>query len=233
MAVSLARAVRNPALEELYFFGPHVGNFAFEIGNAESRRREGARLRRLVPLALRARVRRGQLVPQPHRQLHLPQSDRRGDEEDGLPVIAFTGADSVLQGVEAHTDIEISPPSTAEVGLDYVRGTLRATDEPLPRIPPLRFTAGARYRWNALQAGGEVVVAAKQDRVFGAETPTDGYGAAEAVRRLLAAAGQALHTFTARLDNATNETYYNHLSFIKDFVPEMGRNFKVVYGVTF
>ena len=34
LAVSVARAARNPALEELYFFGPHVGNFAFEIGNA-------------------------------------------------------------------------------------------------------------------------------------------------------------------------------------------------------
>src|SRR5690606_25690726 len=33
LAVSLARAARNPALEELYFFGEHHGNFAFEIGN--------------------------------------------------------------------------------------------------------------------------------------------------------------------------------------------------------
>ena len=32
-AASLARAARNPALEELYFFGEHPGNFAFEIGN--------------------------------------------------------------------------------------------------------------------------------------------------------------------------------------------------------
>ena len=35
IAVSLARAARNPALEELYFFGPHPGNFAFEIGNPD------------------------------------------------------------------------------------------------------------------------------------------------------------------------------------------------------
>jgi outer membrane receptor protein involved in Fe transport len=35
VAVSLARAARNPALEELYFFGPHPGNLAFEIGNPD------------------------------------------------------------------------------------------------------------------------------------------------------------------------------------------------------
>ena len=35
IAVSLARAARNPALEELFFFGPHIGNFAFEVGNPD------------------------------------------------------------------------------------------------------------------------------------------------------------------------------------------------------
>ena len=35
VALSLARAARNPALEELYFFGPHPGNLTFEIGNPD------------------------------------------------------------------------------------------------------------------------------------------------------------------------------------------------------
>ena len=50
-AVSLAHAARNPALEELYFFGAHPGNFAFEIGNADARFRDGAGLRRLGAVA--------------------------------------------------------------------------------------------------------------------------------------------------------------------------------------
>ena len=54
LAVSLARAARNPALEELYFFGPHPGNFAFEVGNAnlDSERALG------FDVALRWRTRR-------------------------------------------------------------------------------------------------------------------------------------------------------------------------------
>ena len=35
IALSTARAARAPALEELYFYGPHLGNFAFEIGNPD------------------------------------------------------------------------------------------------------------------------------------------------------------------------------------------------------
>ena len=45
--------------------------------------------------------------------------------------------------------------------------------------------------------------------------------------------GAVAHTLTARLDNVTNELYRNHLSLIKDLVPEMGRNFKLLYNVKF
>ena len=41
------------------------------------------------------------------------------------------------------------------------------------------------------------------------------------------------NTITARLDNATNELYHNHLNYLKDLAPEMGRNFAVVYGLKF
>ena len=37
IALSAARAARSPALEELFYFGPHPGNFAFEVGNPDLR----------------------------------------------------------------------------------------------------------------------------------------------------------------------------------------------------
>ena len=143
------------------------------------------------------------------------------------------GRDSLLQGVELHADFQLTSVLAAEVGLDYVRGSLRATGEPLPFIPPLRFRGGLRYHYNAFQIGGEVTAAAKQDRVFTLEEPTDGYQ----LLRLFAAysfdTGGAVSTITARLDNATDKLYRNHLSYIKDLVPEMGRNFKLLYSVKF
>jgi len=45
--------------------------------------------------------------------------------------------------------------------------------------------------------------------------------------------GGAVSTITARVDNLTDELYRNHLSFIKELTPEMGRNFKLVYNLTF
>jgi iron complex outermembrane receptor protein len=230
VALSVARAVRSPALEELYFFGPHVGNFAFEMGNPDlaAERALG------VDLSYRWRLRRASGEVTWFRNAIDGYVFRRPtgeiDAEDGLPIVEFVGADARLTGVEAHADLDVTSALTLEVGIDGVRGSLDATGEPLPRMPPLRLVTGARFHWNALQVGGQVVVAGRQDRVYAAETPTDGYGVLKLFGVYSLQRGRAIHTVTVRLDNATNETYYNHLSFIKDLAPEMGRTLKVVYG---
>jgi iron complex outermembrane receptor protein len=242
-AISLAHAARNPALEELYFFGPHPGNFDFEIGNANLSSETALGF----DASVRWRHRRvgGELTyfrnSIDNFIFRNPISDEEfverfpddAGEVGEFPFVEFVARDSVLQGVEAHADISLAKGLFAELGFDLVRGELRDTGDPLPRMPPSRFIGGLRYQANTFQAGGEVVAAAKQDRVFGEETPTDGYNLLKLFASYSFGGGSAVNTITARLDNATNELYRNHLSFIKDFVPEMGRNFKVVYSVRF
>jgi len=260
IAASLARAARNPALEELFFFGLHHGNFAIELGNPdlESERALG------FDLSLRWRGRRASgevtyfrndvdnfifrnVVDHedfeareeefearfPGRELVGHGHEEGGEEEEELAIVDFVGADAVLQGIEAHSDFQITSQVVAEVGFDYVRGTLKTTDDPLPRMPPLRVRGGLRYQNNAFQAGGEVVGAAKQDRVSGAEEPTDGYTLLKLFASYSFNTSGAVSTITARLDNATNELYRNHLSLIRHLVPEMGRNFRLLYNVRF
>jgi iron complex outermembrane receptor protein len=258
LAVSLARAVRNPALEELFFFGEHHGNFAFEIGNPDLGAEKGFGFD--VSLRWRSSRASGEVTyfrndiddyifrnpidPEEFEAREEELEERFPDRvidheahghaaEEGLQFIEFTAADSVLQGVEAHTDIHVAEGVIAELGFDYVRGQLKATDDPLPRIPPLRVRGGLRYQRNAFQAGGELIAAAEQDRVFGAEEPTGGYQLLKLFASYSFATGGATSTITARLDNATDELYRNHLSLIKAFVPEMGRNFKLLYNVRF
>ena len=45
--------------------------------------------------------------------------------------------------------------------------------------------------------------------------------------------GRTMSTITARLDNATDRRYFNHLNYLKDLAPEMGANFRIVYSVKF
>ena len=159
--------------------------------------------------------------------------EEEGEHSDELPFVEFVGADSRLYGVEAHADVNLTSSLVAELTFDIVRGELADTDEPLPRIPPFRVIPGLRYQKNALQFGGSVTITGDQDRVFGAETPTAGAGVLKLFGSYSFVTGGVTNTITARLDNATDTLYRNHLNYLKDVLPEMGRNFKVVYSVQF
>jgi iron complex outermembrane receptor protein len=253
LAVSLARAARVPALEELFYFGPHPGNFAFEIGNPDltpehalgfdvSMRWRHARasgeityFRNAISDFVFRRPISAEDLEDRLAQFEERFSGRELDiaEADEFPIVENVAADTVLQGIEAHGDFGLSSNLFADFTLDYTHAALKETHDPLPRIPPLRANVGLRYQYNAFQVGGSVTAVAKQDRIFGAETPTDGYGLLRLYTAYSMQAGRALHTITARLDNVTDELYRNHLSLIKDLAPEMGRNFKLVYNVRF
>ena len=254
LAVSLARASRTPALEELFFLGVHPGNFAIEVGNPEldperafgfdvSLRARGPRASAEVtyfrnsisnyifrnPLTLEQfEAREDVLLGRfPNREFEIAE-----EELEEFQLIEFIGADSLLQGIEAHADF-VAGDFGLELGADYVRGQLRDSNDPLPRIPPFRVRIAPRYQRNALQVGGEVAVVAKQDRVFGAEEPTDGYNLLKLFASYTFGTARAANTITFRVDNVTNELYRNHLSFLKELAPEMGRNVKLVYNVKF
>jgi iron complex outermembrane recepter protein len=143
--------------------------------------------------------------------------------------------------VESHVDVKAGPFFWIEGGLDYVRGDLTSIDTPMPRIPPLRGRAGLRFERSGFQAGGEGIFTAKQDRVYAlgfagtdvGETPTAGYNLLRLFGSYTFQAAGALNTITAKLDNATDKLYHNHLNYLKDLAPEIGRNFAVVYSVKF
>ena len=247
LAVSFARAARNPALEELYFFGLHAGNFSFEIGNENL----DSEVAYGLDVSYRARLSRvsaeityfnntidNYIFRSPVDEAEF--EDRFGDVESGhghehetLPIIEFIGRDARLQGVEAHADVDVTAGLHLEFGVDTVHGSLRDSGEPLPRIPPVRFIGGLQYHRDALQVGAQVVSALEQDRVYDTETTTAGYTTLRLFGAYSLQAGRLLHTFSARLDNATDQLYRNHLSLVKDLVPEMGRNFRVVWNVKF
>jgi iron complex outermembrane receptor protein len=236
-AISIARASRYPALEELYFFGPHPGNFAFEIGNPNLAPEHALG----VDASFRWRSDRFSTEMTYFRngisdyifRNPVDESTLNMIDHGGYPVIQYIGRDSTLQGIEVHGDLHVTGNWYADMGLDYVRGTLKDTGEALPRIPPFRGRLGVHYQRNALTVGVEGTTVAAQDRVFQRETPTDGYGLLKLHASYSFKTGLATSTITARAENLTNELYRNHLSYVKDYVPEMGRTFKVVYRVEF
>jgi iron complex outermembrane receptor protein len=239
VAFSIARASRNPALEELYFHGPHPGNNAVENGNTDLESEHSLGVD--ASLRWRGAAGSGEVTFFVNKLNNFIFRRFTGAVEEDLAVTQFDQADARMEGMESHVDVRVGPIVWLEGGLDYVRGDLTSLDLPMPRIPPLRGLAGLHLRRNAFEAGVDGTFTAKQDRVYAlgfsgttvGETPTDGYNLAKIFASYTFGTATTANTITVRLDNATNTLYRNHLNYLKDLAPEMGRNFAVVYSVKF
>jgi len=231
LALNLARAARNPSLDELYNLGRHAGNFAFEIGDPTL----PTEVAYGADLSLRLRRSRfsGEATLFVNRVDRYIFPFQTGEADEGFVVANFRSADSRFRGFEAHIDAGLTKSLRLVLGGDAVRGELRADGSPLPRIPPRRLWVGFRFEHGPFHLEGEVKNVGEQTRVYGAETPTAGYTLLNFHGSYQVTTGRTVHTLTLRADNLADELYRSHLSYIKDLAPEMGRSLKLVYGLRF
>jgi iron complex outermembrane receptor protein len=85
----------------------------------------------------------------------------------------------------------------------------------------------------ARAAGAEFVAVGDQDRVFINETPTPGYGTVNLSASYLIPTKHFAHIFSVNAYNLTDKLAYNHVSFIKEISPEIGRGVRFGYTVRF
>jgi iron complex outermembrane receptor protein len=229
--MNLTGASRAPALEELYNFGPHVGNLAFEVGNADLKveRTLG------VDMSLRSRAARaqGELNLFAYNINNFVFLDFTGEEEDGLRVANYLQADSRFVGMELSGELQLHPMLHLHGGASYVRATLTGTDEFLPRIPPFSARVELEIPWNRITISPEVVFTAAQDNVFRDESRTAGSTVLGLGATYLFGTSHATHTVALKAYNLTNEDYRLHNSLLKDLASEMGRGVKLTYSIKF
>jgi len=226
-----SHSYRAPSLEELYNLGPHPGNAAFEIGDPNLDRELGDGLDFGVRhSSKRVRFEANGFYYHIKDFIFLAPT---GEVEDGLKVSEYDQATARYTGAEARFDTALHPALWLNLGLDYVNAELTSDSTPLPRIPPLRGRIGLEFRHKGLLLNPEIVMANHQDRVFPTETTTAGYALFNIAGSYLFAQKHAAHIISFNFFNAGDTLYRNHLSFIKDFAPEMGRGFRVTYTLRF
>ncbi len=231
LALNYSHSFRAPALEELYNHGPHIGNLAFEIGNPDltSERANG------LDLSIRHQSER--LRAETNLFYYLLSNfvflAPTGTFEHGLLEARYVQANSRYKGLEARLDYRLHPSLWVNLGMDAVDAHLRTTDTPLPRIPPVRGRIGLDARYKELSVRPELLLANAQRRIFPTETSTAGYSLINIEGSYTVPRQHAIHVFSATLFNAGNRLYRNHLSFIKELAPEIGRGLKVTYTLRF
>jgi iron complex outermembrane receptor protein len=231
LVANYTHSYRAPSLEELYNLGPHPGNLAFEIGNPNLVRERSDGL----DFGMRHSSKRLRFEANGF-YYHIKDFvflAPTGDVEDGLIVADYEQGTTRYTGAEAQFSAALHRLVWLNLGLDYVNAKLTETDTPLPRIPPLRGRAGIEFRYKNLLLNPEIVMANHQDRLFPTETPTAGYAVANLSGSYLIAENHRAHIIAFNFFNMGDTLYRNHLSFIKEFAPEMGRGFRLTYTLRF
>ncbi len=224
---------RAPALEELYNNGPHPGILVFDIGNSNLKAEQGDG----VDFSLRHNTDRvrveGSVYYYNIRNFVFLAFTGNTDTKSNLPIVDYAQGNSRYIGTEASIEARVLPMLWFNGKLDYVRAELTEPNKPLPRIPPFRGTVGLDWRYKALSMRPELILANRQIRVFDNETPTPGYAVFNLNASYTIVTRRVAHIFSVNGYNLTGKLYRNHLSFIKEIAPEIGRSLRLNYSLRF
>lgn len=222
---------RAPALEELYNNGPHVGNLAFEIGNANLKRERNDGVE--FSLRYSGKKLRGEANFFYYNIRNFVFLAPTGNITDGLIEANYLQADSRYSGTEVGLDYSILPNLSINMGLDAVDAEIKASNSALPRIPPLRGRIGLDARYKGFNLKPEIIMARAQNQIFSTETRTPGYTVINLLASYTLVQKHTVQIFSVNAFNLGDRLYRNHLSFIKDLAPEIGRGVKFTYTVRF
>lgn len=255
LGASVSRAYRTPDFNELYTNGPHLAANSFDVGDPELRQETGIGMDAFVRVTrprFRAEVAafRNQLD-----DYISPSSRGRAIESaQGRPLFQYTNEDALFTGAEGELEIGLTRRLVLEATTSYVRAEFTNPRAPIPvftaglmkvdtsfveasrhpaLIPPLNGRTELRYETRRGFVGGGARVAARQERTGDFEAPTDGYAVAHLTAGYRLLRGSRLHLITVRVDNLLDTEYRDHLSRVKEIMPEPGRNVSLLYRLTF
>jgi iron complex outermembrane receptor protein len=224
---------RAPALEELYNNGPHPGILVFDIGNPNLKAEQGDGVDfSLRHVTDRVRLDAGAFYYNIGNFVYTAYTGQI-DGESNLPIIRYAQSDTRYFGAEASVEARVVKNLWLNGKIDFVRARLTELNKPLPRIPPLRSVLGLDYSYKNLSLRPELILAGKQDRVFDFETPTAGYAVFNFNGSYTIVSERLAHVFSINAYNLNNKLYRNHLSFLKEIAPEIGRGVRFNYTLRF
>jgi len=148
-------------------------------------------------------------------------------------VANYSQGNSQYLGAELNFDASINQYVGLFVNGDVVRAKLTDNDLNLPRIPPANLRLGMDFKYKGLNVRPEGVFVSAQENLYPLETRTAGYGLFNVTANYIIGTQHAAHIFGVNGFNLLNKEYRNHLSFIKDLTPEIGRGVRFSYTVRF
>ena len=232
IGLNASHSERAPSAEELFAGGPHAGTQSFEVGDPDLGVEKSWGLEATLRIS-------GDGYSFNAAMFHswfdgYIYETPTGAIEDDLPVFRYFQDDARYFGVEFEGSVRLARIGATTFNLDAVADYVRATIDnagPAPRIPPLRLLGGLEVQSRRLNGRVEVEWVDDQDRTAAFETSTDGY--------TTVSASLDFHPFgestsiVLSANNIFDVVGRRHASFLKDYAPLAGRDFRVTARVSF
>ena len=228
VAANLSRTSRAPSAEELFANGPHAGTSAFEVGDPDlglekAWSAEGILRGNVEGLRFEASIFHSWYS-------NFVYEERTGAIEDGLPEFQIRQANARLYGFEAEAEVVLAKPGpwtvSASALVDYVHAEIDGAGA-APRIPPLRVLGGLKAASPHLDLLAEVEYVFAQNRIAAFETVTPAYTVVSLSATWRPMGDDGPLSVIVSGNNLFDVTARRHASFLKDYAPLAGRDFRV------
>ena len=234
---------RAPAAEELFANGPHAGTQAYELGNAGFRKERSYGLEATLHAhtdrfnidasayysKFKNYISENQVDPMVCEAAAAPS----GREVD-LPCFQYQQAGARYFGFEADASALLARVGETKINADVIGDYVNARINnfgPAPRIPPLRLLGGLEAQAPSFTARAEVEQLFKQNRISPFETRTPAYTIVNASVSLRPFGRENRTVLLLSANNVFDVNVRRHASFLKDFAPLAGRDFRATLRV--
>ena len=246
---------RAPGIENLYSDGPHLGTYAYEIGQPT------LDLEKTIGLeaSLEHHTDKSEIrltgyqnfSPNYHISSKMGECEEEFVDGEGHPC---AGADFIewgsgssgwlykyqmqglrvsIYGLESELKYKLTNSINLYGSISSIRGENLSDNTPLAYIPPDKFLFSTELDLNPITATLTLKKVSPQERLGEFETRTDGYFLTDVSGTYIIHSSNIIHKIIFQIDNIFDQEYYNHLSRIKLIMPEKGRSIGIQYRLVF
>ena len=242
IGANLSRIERAPSAEELFANGPHAGTESYELGNPDFRKERSVGLEAILRgrgpgYTFEASVYHNwftNFILEDQVAQSVCQARAAGTVD--LPCYQSSQGKARYYGFEAQGTVTLATFGASKIVADGVADYVHADITnvgPAPRIPPLRLLGGLAFNSPMFDVRGEVERVARQNRISTFDTSTAGFTMVNAEIGVRPWGRERPLTLALSANNIFDVDARRHASFLKDFAPLAGRDFRITARASF
>ena len=244
-----------PGIEDLYSDGPHLGTYAYEIGQPT------LDLEKTISLeaSLEHHTDKSEIrltgyqnfSPNYHISSKMGECEQEFVDGEGHPCAGadfiewgsgssgwlykyqMKGLRVLIYGLESDLKYKLTKSINFYGSISVIRGENLSENKPLAYMPPDKFLFSTELDLNPITATLTLKKVSPQERLGEFETRTDGYFLTDVSGTYIINSSNIIHKIIFRIDNIFDQEYYNHLSRMKLIMPEKGRSIGIQYRLVF